>query len=89
MIGEEMIERMEDFKMGREISVKINTDDYTIKQCKYDIEWAENIIKALEELQEYKETDWISANERLPEKTGEYICTVEWHGTSTKKATYQ
>lgn len=28
---------------------------------------------------------WIPCSERLPDKTDEYLCTVEWYGTSTKR----
>ena len=35
---------------------------------------------------EHQLTDmWIPITERLPEETGDYLCTVEWYGTSTKK----
>jgi len=29
--------------------------------------------------------EWIPCREILPSKTDEYLCTVEWYGTSTKK----
>lgn len=29
--------------------------------------------------------EWIPCSKRLPEETGEYLCTVEWYGSSNKE----
>lgn len=29
--------------------------------------------------------DWISVEDNLPPRTGEYLCTIEWYGTVSEK----
>lgn len=31
------------------------------------------------------EERWIPVNEELPKEDGDYLCTIEWYGTSTKE----
>ncbi len=59
---------------------KLKDDDYTLYVNKCVMDMAIN--KAIEVLDVDK---WIPASDNLPNKTGDYLCTVEWYGTSTKK----
>ena len=73
MTNEEMIERMQDFKLGREISLGINNDEYTLNFCKEDIEWANGVINALEKNSKLK-----LENERLKELMPKICETCEY-----------
>lgn len=43
----------------------------------------ENILSFVKN--QTKVGEWISCSERMPEETGEYLCTVEWYGSSDKE----
>lgn len=49
--------------------------------CEWD---AAGVLMAIDE-QETIENKWISVSERLPTQTDEYLCTVEWYGSSNRE----
>lgn len=54
------------------------TEDMDCEGKDFKLDYKINEVLSSQEL-------WIPTSERLPEETGEYQCTVEWYGTSTKK----
>lgn len=45
----------------------------------------ESVRLAIKALEKQLNNGWIPCSKRLPDKTDEYLCTVEWYGTSSKE----
>ena len=50
-----------------------------------DIPALQSFRRAIKSYEQQLNNGWMPVSEYLPEETGEYLCTVEWYGTSTKK----
>ena len=69
--------------------MKVVNLDLLIKEihCLYSDDLG--IVENIECLPTTEISQWIPIKQSLPTKTDEYLCTVEWYGTSTKKLLIQ
>lgn len=45
----------------------------------------EAISMAIKALEQQEKDKWIPVNEEFPKEDEDYLCTIEWYGTSTKE----